>query len=65
MNKFYKICILLSILSMYDRYTNRYFLSPQLRRTTEPPFYASKYLYSVDYINFYKNHSNTSSIIFS
>jgi len=65
MNKFYKICILLSILSMYDRYTNRYFLSPQLRRTTETPFYASKYLYSVDYINFYKNHSNTSSIIFS
>ena len=65
MNKFYKFLLLISIVFMYDKFTNRAILPPPLRKVKEQPFYASKYLYSTDFINFYKNHSNSSLILFS
>ena len=55
----------LQIFGVYDRYTNRDIQSSLLHlRTNEIPFYASKYLYSSEYMKL-NNYNNTSSIIFS
>jgi len=55
----------LQIFGVYDRYINRDIQSSLLPlRTNEIPFYASKYLYSSEYMKL-NNYNNTSSIIFS
>lgn len=55
----------LQLMGIYDRYTNRDIQSSLLPlKTNEMPFYASKYLYSSEYMKL-NNYNNSSSIIFS
>ena len=52
-------------MGIYDRYTNKDIQSSLLSlRTNKIPFYASKYLYSSEYMKL-NNYNNSSSIIFS
>ncbi len=59
------ISFTLEIMGIYDRYTNKDIQSSLLSlRTNKIPFYASKYLYSSEYMKL-NNYNNSSSIIFS
>jgi len=66
-NLFILLIIILpyQIIGIYDRYINRDIQSSLMPlRTSEMPFYTSKYLYSSEYMKI-NNYNNSSSIIFS